>query len=79
MWMIPFLICFPFVVAVLMFSIRVNKVRNTVAYISAGTIMAVTGLFVLQWIAQGCQQMELYYHPGNSKRVRISVSNASIS
>ena len=44
MWMIPFLICFPFVVSILMFTIRVNKIRNTIAYISAGTIMAATGI-----------------------------------
>ncbi len=62
MWMIPFLICFPLVVAALMFLIRVNKVRNVIAYISAGTIMAVTGLFVFQWIGQGCPEMDLYYH-----------------
>ncbi len=62
MWMIPFLICFPLVVSVLMYTIRVNKVRNTIAYISAGTIMAVVAVFVAQWIAGGCQNMELYYH-----------------
>ena len=62
MWMIPFLICFPFVVSILMYTIRVNKVRNTIAYISAGTIMAVVGAFVVQWISGGCQEMDLYYH-----------------
>ena len=62
MWMIPFLICFPFVVSVLMFAIRKNKIRNVIAYISAGVIMAVTGLFVFQWIGQGCPVMDLYYH-----------------
>ena len=62
MWMIPFLICFPFVVSILMYTIRVNKVRNTIAYISAGTIMAVVGAFVVQWISGGCQELDLYYH-----------------
>ena len=62
MWMIPFLICFPFVVSVLMFAIRKNKVRNMVAYASAGTIMAVTGLFAFDWFGQGCPEMDLYYH-----------------
>lgn len=62
MWMIPFLICFPLVVAVLMFAIRVNKIRNIIAYIGAGTIMAVTGLFAFQWFAAGAPVLELYYH-----------------
>ena len=62
MWMIPFLICFPFVVSILMYTIRVNKIRNTIAYISAGTIMAAVALFVVQWIAGGCQAMDLFYH-----------------
>ena len=62
MWMIPFLICFPLVVAALMFLIRVNKVRNVIAYISSGVIMLVTGLFFATWVAQGSPVMELYYH-----------------
>ena len=62
MWMIPFLICFPFVVSLLMFTIRVNKIRNTIAYISAGIIMAATGFFAITWFAGGCQSMDLYYH-----------------
>ena len=62
MWMIPFLICFPLVVAALMFLIRVNKVRNIIAYISSGIIMIVTGLFFATWVGQGAPVMELYYH-----------------
>lgn len=62
MWTIPFLIIFPFLVSILMFTIRVNKVRNTIAYASAGVIMAVTASMVIQWIANGCQSMDLYYH-----------------
>lgn len=62
MWTIPFLIVFPFVVSILMFTIRVNKVRNTIAYASAGVIMAVTAAMVIQWIADGCQSMDLYYN-----------------
>ena len=61
MWTIPFLIIFPFVVALLMYAIRVNKVRNIVAYISAGVIMLATGVLVAQWMAGGCQAMDLYY------------------
>lgn len=62
MWTIPFLIIFPFVVSILMFTIRVNKVRNTIAYASAGIIMLATAAMVVQWIAGGCQSMDLYYH-----------------
>ena len=62
MWMIPFLICFPLVVAALMFLIRVNKVRNIIAYISASVIMIVTGLFFATWMGQGAPVMDLYYH-----------------
>lgn len=62
MWMIPFLICFPLVVAVLMFAIRESKIRNIIAYLGAGTIMAVTGLFAFEWFAAGAPIMELYYH-----------------
>lgn len=32
---VPFLICFPFLVSILMYCIRVNKIRNVIAYISA--------------------------------------------
>lgn len=71
MWMIPFLICFPFVVAVFMFAIRVNKIRNTIAYISAGVIMAVTGLFVFDWVRQGCPEMDLYYHTHTIDRIML--------
>lgn len=62
MWMIPFLICFPLVVAALMYLIRVNKVRNMIAYISSGVIMVVTGLFFVTWVMQGAPVMDLYYH-----------------
>ena len=62
MWMIPFLICFPLVVAALMFVIRNEKIRGIVAYIGAGTIMAVTGIFAFDWFAQGAPMMEFYYH-----------------
>lgn len=62
MWMIPFLICFPFVVAVLMFAIRESKIRNFIAYLGAGVIMAVTGYFAFQWFASGTPVLELYYH-----------------
>ena len=45
-----------------MFAIRESKIRNIIAYLGAGTIMAVTGLFAFQWFAQGAPVLELYYH-----------------
>ncbi len=62
MWTIPFLICFPFVVSILMYCLRESKVRNKVAYAGAGVIMAADAVFVVQWLAGGCQEMDLYYH-----------------
>ena len=61
MAVIPFLIIFPFIVAVLMFAVRVNKVRNAIAYISAVVLMG--GVFFLtgQWLAGGAQVIELTY------------------
>ena len=61
LWTIPFLILFPFVVSILMFTIRVNKVRNTIAYTSAGVIIAATAAMFVNWVATGCQDMNLYY------------------
>lgn len=61
MWTIPFLIVFPFIVSLLMYTIRVNKIRNTIAYISAGMVMAAVAVLVGQWVAGGCQDIDLYY------------------
>lgn len=58
---IPFLICFPMVIAILMYFIRVNKVRNAIAYVSAVVIMIGVLVLVCQWIAGGCNTVELYY------------------
>jgi ech hydrogenase subunit A len=66
---IPFLICFPFVAAVLMFCIRVNKVRNAVAYVSAVIIMAASVFLCAQWVAQGAGKIKLYYHTEAADRI----------
>lgn len=58
---IPFLICFPLVIAVLMFFIRVNRVRNIIAYISAVIIMIGVVVLTGQWIYGGRQTVGLYY------------------
>lgn len=58
---IPFLICFPLVIAVLMFFIRINRVRNMIAYISAVIIMIGVVVLTAQWIYGGRQTVGLYY------------------
>ncbi|MCR5451039.1 MAG: NADH-quinone oxidoreductase subunit L [Lachnospiraceae bacterium] len=57
---IPFLILFPFIVAVLMFAIRVNKIRNGVAYLSAAIIIGVDIYLAVSWIMGGCEILSLY-------------------
>ena len=57
---IPFLILFPFVVAVLMYCIRVNKIRNFIAYISSVIIMAAVGILTVQWALGGAGNIYLY-------------------
>ncbi len=60
MFVVPFLICFPFLVSILMFCIRVNKVRNAIAYISAIIIMAAVGVLVVMWVMNGGKPIYLY-------------------
>ena len=64
MTVIPFLILFPFIVAVLMFSIRVNKVRNAIAYISAVILMGGVFWLMAQWIMGGSQVIKITYTSG---------------
>ncbi|MBQ4373503.1 MAG: NADH-quinone oxidoreductase subunit L [Lachnospiraceae bacterium] len=59
---VPFLIVFPLIVSVLMFVIRVNKVRNFFAYISAVIIMVSAGALTVQWGMQGFAPMLLTYN-----------------
>ena len=57
---VPFLICFPLLVSVLMYCIRVNKVRNAIAYVSAVLEMVAVGVLVTGWIMGGCKAIPLY-------------------
>lgn len=57
---VPFLICFPFLVSIFMFCIRVNKIRNAIAYISAVIIMIAVGVLVVQWALGGGGTIYLY-------------------
>ena len=61
MTIIPFLILFPFIVAVLMYCIRVNKVRNAIAYISAVIVMCGTFWLVAQWLLGGAKPVTISY------------------
>lgn len=61
MWMIPFLICFPFLVSIVIYPIRQIKVRKIIAYTSTTIIMIVTGLFFATWVSMGCPEKEIYY------------------
>lgn len=58
---------------ILMFTIRVNKVRNTIAYASAGVIIAATAAMVVQWLTGGCQNMNLYYETHLIDRAMLGV------
>ena len=61
MTVIPFLILFPFIVSVLMYCIRVNKVRNAIAYISAVILMGGVFWLTAQWLMGGAQTITLTY------------------
>ncbi len=58
---VPFLILFPFVVAALLYCIRVTAVRRVIAYIASVIIMGGVGVLVAQWLAGGCEPIALYY------------------
>lgn len=57
---VPFLICFPLVVAVLMFAVRSNRVRNIIAYIGAAAIIAGVGVLTAWWLAGGRRTVMLF-------------------
>ncbi|MEE1115021.1 MAG: proton-conducting transporter membrane subunit [Eubacterium sp.] len=60
MAVIPFLICFPLAVAVLMYCIRANKIRNFIAYCSVIAIMTGVAVLTVQWCIGGMQPINLY-------------------
>ena len=57
---IPFLMIFPFAAALLMYVTRVNRIRNVISYISAGILIAATGLLCALWAADGLNVTGLY-------------------
>ncbi|MCR5515321.1 MAG: NADH-quinone oxidoreductase subunit L [Lachnospira sp.] len=62
MAIIPFLIIFPLVIAIIMYCTRINKIRNAIAYLSAVVIMVSVGVLVCQWISKGMETITLYYN-----------------
>ncbi len=71
--MVPFLICFPLFVALLMYVIKVNKIRNIIAYISAGGIIVAVLIMSVLWIMDGCNAILLYYETEIVDKVILSV------
>ena len=63
MTIVPFLIIFPFVIAVVMYCVRINKIRNFIAYISAVILMGGVGVLTAQWLIGGRKPIELYLNP----------------
>ncbi len=72
-FVVPFLICFPFLVSILMFCIRVNKVRNAIAYASAVVIMVAVGVLAALWGLGGGETVLLYQNTEMADHV-ISVA-----
>jgi len=58
---VPFLICFPLLVAFLMYVIKVNRIRNFIAYVSAAVLMAAVLVMSVWWAVHGCEPILLYY------------------
>ena len=62
MAIIPFLIIFPLVIAIIMYCTRINKIRNVIAYISSIIIMIGVGALVCQWVRRGMGTLTYYYN-----------------
>ena len=58
--MIPFLIGIPAVLAVVFQIVRNEKIRGYIVYAGAGVIMAMTVLFIVDWIGGGAQTWTFY-------------------
>ncbi len=58
--MIPFLIGIPAVLAVVFQIVRNEKIRGYLVYAGAGVIMAMTVLFIADWIGSGAQTWTFY-------------------
>lgn len=59
-WMVPFLIFFPLLIAVLVFFIRAHKVRAWIMYVGAALIMVATAVLTALFFLNGAQPVNLY-------------------
>ena len=64
MFTVPFLICFPLVMAALMFIIREKKAQAAIGYIGAAVIMAGSIVLSVQWLMSGSSKISLYGSEG---------------
>lgn len=69
---VPFLICFPFLMAVIMLVIRNNKVRGVFAYVGAAVIIAAVGVLVTDWAARGSTVQKFYVHTETADHVILA-------
>ncbi|MCR5468722.1 MAG: NADH-quinone oxidoreductase subunit L, partial [Lachnospiraceae bacterium] len=70
---VSFLICFPLIVSLLMYCIRVNKVRNAIAYVSAVIIMGAVALLVGEWVMNGCVPIKLFTETETVDKIIVAV------
>ena len=59
---IPYLICFPFVAAVIMFCVRNNKLRGILSYLSVGVIVAMVAALIYQFATGGSTDIRYFEH-----------------
>jgi len=69
---IPFLICFPMLAAILMFVIRKTKIRNAIAYICAVIIIGAVGVLTIQYFAGGSKPLEIYFNTAFTDHVILT-------
>ena len=62
MWQVPFLIIFPMVIGLLLYCIRIQKVRKAIAYVSTSLIVIAVLWLVIRFFAGGGTPIDLYIH-----------------
>ena len=60
MFVIPFLICAPFLMGAILYLIRDSKTRRGLSYVFASIVMAAVFLFFGQWVLEGSKVMVMY-------------------
>ncbi len=59
---IPYLICFPFVAAVIMFCVKNSKLRGILSHLSVAAIIAMVAVLVYQYVTAGSTDIRYYEH-----------------